>query len=56
MVATDNLQMPQEEAPFDLSAYLQVRQAQVEAALDSAMPIIIQKRLRGNALLAISWG
>ncbi len=45
MVATDNLQMPHEEAPFDLSAYLQVRQAQVEAALDSAMPIIYPEKI-----------
>lgn len=39
MVATDNLHTPQGEAPFDLSAYLQKRQAQVEAALNSAIPV-----------------
>lgn len=45
MVATDNLHLPHEEAPFDLSAYLQVRQAQVEAALDSAMPTIYPEKI-----------
>jgi len=45
MVATDNFQMPQGEAPFDLSAYLQKRQAQVEAALDSAVPITYPEKI-----------
>jgi geranylgeranyl diphosphate synthase type II len=45
MVATDNLQMPQGEAPFDLSAYLQKRQAQVEAALDGAVPITYPEKI-----------
>jgi geranylgeranyl diphosphate synthase type II len=45
MVATDKLQMPQGEAPFDLSAYLQERQAQVEAALDSAMSITYPEKI-----------
>ena len=45
MVATDNLQMPQGEAPFDLSAYLQERQNLVEAALDSAIPVIYPEKI-----------
>lgn len=45
MVETDNLQTPQGEAPFDLSAYLQERQAQVEAALDSAIPVIYPEKI-----------
>lgn len=45
MVATDNLQMPQGEAPFDLSAYLQERQSLVEAALDSAIPVIYPEKI-----------
>jgi len=45
MVATDNFQMPQGEAPFDLSAYLQKRQAQVEAALDGAVPITYPEKI-----------
>lgn len=45
MVATDNLQTPQGETPFDLSAYLQERQAQVEAALDSAIPITYPEKI-----------
>src|SRR4028118_777152 len=45
MVATDNLQMPQGEAPFDLSAYLQERQNLVEAALDNAIPVIYPEKI-----------
>lgn len=45
MVATDNLHLPQGEAPFDLSAYLQERQAQVEAALDGAMSITYPEKI-----------
>lgn len=45
MVATDNLQMPQGEAPFDLSAYLQERQSLVEAALDRAIPVIYPEKI-----------
>ncbi len=45
MVAADNLQMSQGEAPFDLSAYLQERQAQVEAALDDAMPVTYPEKI-----------
>jgi len=43
MVATDKLPTPR-EAPFNLSAYLQERQAQVEAALDGAIQSPIQTR------------
>lgn len=39
MVATDNLHTPQGETPFNLSTYLQERRAQVEAALDRAIPV-----------------
>lgn len=45
MVATDNLQTPQGTAPFDLSAYLRERKAQVEAALDGAMPVIYPDKI-----------
>lgn len=45
MVATDNLQMPQGEAPFDLSTYLQERQSLVEAALDRAIPVIYPEKI-----------
>lgn len=45
MVAADNLQMSHGEAPFDLSAYLQERQAQVEAALDGAMPVTYPEKI-----------
>lgn len=45
MVAADNLQMPQGEAPFNLSAYLLERQAQVEAALDGAMPVTYPNKI-----------
>lgn len=45
MVATDNFQMPQGQAPFDLSAYLQERQSLVEAALDSAIPVIYPEKI-----------
>lgn len=41
MVATDNLQTN----PFDLSAYLQERQAQVEAALDGAIAITYPEKI-----------
>jgi geranylgeranyl diphosphate synthase type II len=41
MVATDNLQTN----PFNLSAYLQERQAQVEAALDGAIPITYPEKI-----------
>lgn len=45
MVATDNLQMPQEREPFDLSAYMQQRQTQVEAALDRAIPVTYPQKI-----------
>lgn len=45
MVAADNFQMPQGKDPFDLSAYLQARQAQVETALDSAMPVTYPEKI-----------
>ena len=45
MVATDNFQMPPGQAPFDLSAYLQERQSLVEAALDSAIPVIYPEKI-----------
>ena len=45
MVATDNIQMPQGKAPLDLSAYLQQRQAQVEAALDSAIAVTYPEKI-----------
>ncbi len=45
MVAADNLQMSQGEASFDLSAYLQARQAQVEAALDSAISVTYPEKI-----------
>ncbi len=41
MVATDNIQTN----PFNLSAYLQERQAQVEAALDGAIPITYPEKI-----------
>jgi geranylgeranyl diphosphate synthase type II len=37
--------MPQGQAPFDLSAYLQERQSLVEAALDSAIPVIYPEKI-----------
>lgn len=45
MVVTDNLQTPQEKAPFDLSAYLQQRQAQVETALDRTIPVTYPEKI-----------
>lgn len=45
MVAADNLQMSQQAAHFDLSAYLQERQASVEAALDRAIPITYPEKI-----------
>ena len=45
MVATDNIQMPQGKAPLDLSAYLQQRQAQVEAALDGAIAVTYPEKI-----------
>ena len=45
MVAADNLQMSQGETPFDLSAYLQERKAQVEAALDNAIPVTYPEKI-----------
>ena len=45
MVAADNFQMPQGKDPFDLSAYLQERQAQVETALDRAMPVTYPEKI-----------
>ncbi len=45
MVAADNLQMSREEAPFDLSAYLQERQKLCEVALDGAMPITYPEKI-----------
>ncbi|WP_250121959.1 geranylgeranyl diphosphate synthase CrtE [Chroococcidiopsis sp. CCMEE 29] len=45
MVAADNLQMTQGETPFDLSAYLQERQALVEAALDNAITLTYPEKI-----------
>ena len=45
MVATDKLPTPPGEAPFNLSAYLQERQAQVEAALDGAIPVTYPEKI-----------
>ena len=45
MVAADNLQMPHEEAPFDLSAYLKQRQEQVEAALESSISVTYPEKI-----------
>jgi geranylgeranyl diphosphate synthase type II len=45
MVAADNLQMTQGETPFNLSAYLQERQAQVEAALDNAITLSYPEKI-----------
>jgi geranylgeranyl diphosphate synthase type II len=45
MVAADNLQMPHEEAPFDLSAYLKQRQVRVEAALESSIGITYPEKI-----------
>ena len=45
MVAADNLQMSQQAADFDLSAYLQERQASVEAALDRAIPMTYPEKI-----------
>jgi geranylgeranyl diphosphate synthase type II len=45
MVAADNLQMPHEEAPFDLSVYLKQRQVQVEAALESSITVTYPEKI-----------
>ena len=45
MVAADNQQKSQGQTPFDLSAYLQERQAQVEAALDGAIPVTYPEKI-----------
>jgi geranylgeranyl diphosphate synthase type II len=45
MVVTDNLQTPHEKVPFDLPAYLQQRQSQVEAALDRALPVTYPEKI-----------
>lgn len=45
MVAANNLQMSQEETSFDLSTYLQERQAQVEAALDDAVALTAPEKI-----------
>jgi len=45
MVAADNLQMPHNEAPFDLSAYLKQRQVQVEAALESSITVTYPEKI-----------
>lgn len=45
MVAADNLQMSQEAASFDLSAYLCERQVRVEAALDSAVSVTYPEKI-----------
>ncbi|MUL37394.1 geranylgeranyl diphosphate synthase CrtE [Gloeocapsopsis dulcis] len=45
MVVTDNLQTPQEKVPFDLPAYLQQRQSQVEAALDRTLPVTYPEKI-----------
>lgn len=47
MVSTENIHLPQrqEESPFDLSAYLAQRQAQVEAALAGSIPITYPEKI-----------
>lgn len=45
MVVTDDMQLPQQASPFDLKAYLRERQAQVEAALDRAVPLTYPETL-----------
>lgn len=45
MVAADNLQKSPGETLFDLSAYLQARQAQVEAALDGAISVTYPEKI-----------
>ncbi|MDV2991279.1 MAG: Farnesyl diphosphate synthase [Chroococcidiopsis sp. SAG 2025] len=45
MVAADNLQMPHNEAPFDLSAYLKQRQVEVEAALESSIRVTYPEKI-----------
>lgn len=45
MVATNNLKTPQEQATFDISAYLQSRQRLVEVALDGAIPVIYPEKI-----------
>lgn len=45
MVTADNQQKSQGQTPFDLSAYLQERQAQVEAALDGAIPVTYPEKI-----------
>jgi len=55
MVATDKHLRPR-EAPFNLSAYLQERQAQVETALDGAIPVTYQTRFMRRCALSVSRG
>jgi len=45
MVFTDAVQTSQQESRFDLLAYLAERQAQVEAALDRAFPVIYPEKI-----------
>lgn len=46
MVATDGRPAPKREAPaFDLSTYLNQRQAQVEAALDRSLPLTYPEKI-----------
>lgn len=46
MVATDGRPAPKRESPtFDLSTYLNQRQAQVEAALDRALPLTYPEKI-----------
>ncbi|HAA33487.1 MAG TPA: farnesyl-diphosphate synthase [Cyanobacteria bacterium UBA8553] len=46
MVATDGRPAPKKESPtFDLSTYLNQRQAQVEAALDRALPLTYPEKI-----------
>lgn len=45
MVTADNLQMPHNEAPFDLSAYLKQRQVEVEVALESSITVTYPEKI-----------
>lgn len=45
MVVTDDMQLPQQASQFDLKAYLRERQAQIEAALDRAIPVTYPETL-----------
>ncbi|MGB3238388.1 MAG: geranylgeranyl diphosphate synthase CrtE [Geitlerinemataceae cyanobacterium] len=45
MVLTDDRHAPQQDAPFDLRAYLAEGKAQVEAALDRFLPVTYPERI-----------